>query len=330
MNFSIFYFFRWLVIACCVSMLAGCMTAVYVAGSVSNLSKAQYQQTAVLDIRLTIDGTSYRLRAPVGCRSFVHPVGGVRVTRSSGELFEFVLDNGDHAYLRVSYACAEDDAEIRFGGSSIASVYRVKKTPALFVIQDWAVPKAQLGIWQASVVINESYLDSVNNSTNVVVVESLLTALKQRQVGDKNLMLMALFSPRISLDGGYVDASDAQELQKFLEPQPVPPLMRKRIVDRLNKSGYGSPQVAAAELAFRRDETPFELVGSEGIFRPLREIAGRRMYYPLPVDNCPESIWCRVSKTKLRVGALTIPTNDFSMIYDPSERVIYLRQLTQL
>lgn len=156
--------------------LAGCMTAGYVVGSVDSAFKGQYQQSAMLNLGLRIDGILYSLHAPVGCRSFVHPIGGMRVTRDSGGLFEFKLQNGGLAYLQIPYSCAESNAEIGFTVSNLVSLYRVAQTPSVTVTRDWAVPPAYAEFEAAQVALtNASFSHDLKTfDANVSVVETIL------------------------------------------------------------------------------------------------------------------------------------------------------------
>lgn len=75
------------------------------------------------------------------------------------------------------------------------------------------------------------------------------------------------------------------------------------------------------------NETSFEFGQSQGVFAINPSAKGRRIYYEMPArEQCKGSMGCRINSTQVRIGDMTMPFAEFTMIYSPTDRAIYLRQ----
>jgi hypothetical protein len=318
--------FTSLLLICFFIALSGCVPTQFVAGTIHSVAEGRYQQSAVLEFDLVIDGNRYVLRTPAECRSLVNPFSRIRVTEINGNAFEFKLKNGQSAVLSTNYSCSEADASINLNYSQLLSVYRVQQLEKSVITQDWVVPMKNADAAGAPVMLAQMGVDRIRTATNTTVIENLPDALKRLVQIPKNQALVSMFSPQMALDSEIVNSNDSEVLRKFSEPQPLPQDMPKRIVENLNKAGYSRRKISSAELATKRSEIPFQYINSENTFTPNLKHIGTRIFYPIPVEVCKTIANCAIRGTNVRFEKLTMPTATYSFVYSPADELIYIRQ----
>jgi hypothetical protein len=306
--------------------LSGCVPTQFVAGTMHSVAQGRYQQSAVLEFDLVIDGNRYVVRTPVECRSLVNPFSRIRVTEISGKTFEFKLKNGQSAVLSTNYSCSEADASIDLNYSQLLSVYRVQQLQTLVVTQDWVIPMKNSGAATAPVMLMQMGVDRIRKDTNTTVIENLPDAFKRLAKIPKNQALVSMFSPRMALDSDIVNYQDSEFLRRFSDPQSLPEGMPKRIVDNLHKAGYSGLKMSSKELVTKTTEIPFQYIYSENTFIPDPKHIGTRMFYPIPIEVCKTIANCANRGTNMRFEKLTMPTAKYSFIYSPADHLIYIRQ----
>ena len=318
--------FTSLLFVCFCIALPGCVPTQFVAGTMHSVAEGRYQQSAVLEFDLLIDGNRYLVRTAVECRSLVNPFSRIRVTESSGKAFEFKLKNGQSAVLSTNYSCAEADASINLDYSQLLSVYRVQQLQKLVVIQDWVVPMKNADPATTPVMLAQMGVDRTRKDTNTNVIDNLSDALKRLAQIPKNQALVSVFSPRMVLDSNIVNSLDSDVLRHLSDPQPLPQGMPKRIVDNLNKAGYSGLKMSSKELATKTTEIPFQYIYSENTFIPDPKHSGRRIFYPIPIEVCKTIANCAIRATNVKFEKLTMPTAKYSFIFSPADQLVYIRQ----
>jgi hypothetical protein len=323
----------WLTIVGVCMMLPGCMTTAYLAGSAANAFQNTFEQNAVLQIDLVIKNKPYRLNAPIGCRSFIHPIGGMRVTRNTGELFEFHIQEAEYAYFRISYGCAEDNAEIYFDSNALIQLYRVERSPVIRIVQDWAIPHSHAEASKAAVLLVSSRVVPPNTSINVKRIETIRKSLISSGVIAVDDVLLSINSPTIALDGPYIDPTDIDYLSSLTTVQPIPNAVAGRIVEKLRLSGKQASGVIplTKDLASFLEEISFDFDQPSSAFIPGLATKGQRVYFPLPRDTCAsDNETCRLVRARVKFGTTMLPATSFPIVIDPATRSIYLRQERKL
>lgn len=309
------------------------MTPVYVAGEISSILQGQYEQNAVLETHIKIDGEDYQLRSPIGCRSFVHPAAGFRVSRTKGEWFEFKLTNGMPAFIRVSYSCRESDAKIFYGVQSLVSVYRLIKDQSLVIVRDYAIPPEYES--NPPVVFLNGKLDTTNPETNTTRTEKRITDIwKEKKALPLDAVFLSISSRPIRLKGSIIHPRDVEEIEKLQTTQFLPKSAERWAIDRLVAT---KTEESTGFLYRILEEVPFKFSADDFSFSPDAPHFGRRTYYSLPVSSdCPgnTSSWtnasCRRDKTITKVGNFTVSNKQFGLIYNPEKQIVYWRNYEQL
>ena len=314
------------------AIFGGCaevaMTGIYAAGEVNSIVQGRYRGTAVLELSLDIEGVRYDVRAPAGCRSFVHPTGGMRVTRTEGEIFEMTMPDGNAMYVRIPYSCGVGDASVSLPSSDFIRVYRVVSEPTFHLVADWPMPSDNPLAKEAPAKLISARVDVGSTRTTARITDRLRTGSTSQPMADTT-NIAAVYAWQIPLKSPYVDAALASALASETNPVALTGDLVKPLLSRLNRERVlpGSYQTRYPEDAGALlKQVPFTYDVSSNNFDIARHLAGKRVYYPVaPPRLCAKPVDCRSTDHSTTIDSVKGGEDGLWMVYDPSRQVIYWR-----
>lgn len=301
------------------------MTTVQVGGEIHSTLAGKYSEQAVLEVRLIIDGVTHAVRAPAECRSFVHSIGGMRVTRSADNLFEVPLSTGEIIFIRIPYQCALKDAEISLAESGFVRIYRVVREPSLHIVSEWAVPEDNSMSEVAPIKLVHSQVDRNNKTTNAQPTKRLGGAYSSEQ---PKMVLTSVYAWQIPLDSNVVGSELATNLRKVSSPRILDVAEARPLTTNIHKGRLlpFSFETYPTHMQAILTQVPFSYVPEDNTFVADPSRTGKRIYYQAPPPKlCGKKPNCRLRDYSVRVGTLTTDEDKFLMIYDPFRKVLYWR-----
>jgi len=296
------------------------MTGIYVAGEVNSIAQGQYSERAVLEVKLIVDGIYRTIRAPANCRSFVHPTGGMRVTRQDIDVFEFPTNSVERLFFHIPYSCGLTDARISFASSTYVTVYSIAEKPELSITERRAIPTEEDTSKNSTVVLMARRVDTDTYATNANSSGDLIRGLQSGMSADQQyLQSISTFELPVKLED--LPSVVRDRLATLNEPIFVDEESRKLLVP-LFRQLPSSFQNYPADLGHWQRQVPavFSAERKEFNVDLLSATRGKRVYYLVPkirdcgLINAP----CRTYEYSFRIGRMV---SEFPRpIYGPARR----------